>query len=50
MKTMNLKKDKDGNEYIEKAGAYFFVQRFVNNQLKQIQGGDDDTERVNKEV
>ena len=47
---MNLKKDKNGNEYIEKAGAYFFMQRFVNNQLKQIQGGDDDTERVNKEV
>ena len=47
---MKLKKDKNGNEYIEKAGAYFFMQRFVNSQLKQIQGGDNDTERVNKEV
>jgi len=47
---MNLKKDKNGNEYIIKAGAYFLMDKFVNSQLKQTQGGDNDTGRVNKKV
>ncbi len=39
---MNLKIDKNGNEYIEKACAYFMMEFVINENLKQI-GGDDDT-------
>jgi len=46
---MNLKKDKNGNEYITKAGAFFMMDKFVNQQLTK-ERGKYDTGTTNKKV
>ena len=42
---MNLKKDK-----IEKACAYFMMQFVIEENIKLIKGGDNDTGTTNKKI